>query len=318
MKAVIGMNCENFHQNAALYVYDELEDDLRHQLELHAAKCAPCQRELEQMTAMKTVFSMQPVEEPSASMLAASRMRLQEALEQEPPKRSWSRMLAFDLAGWMHQLRFSPALAAVLVIAGFASGALTTYRLGARVATGSTSVTTPPVQEASISGIRGIEQDPNDPQKVHIKFDRVLSDQAEGSINDPKIQQLLLYAVQSTRNPGVRMDSVNLLTQQPDNDQVREALMYSLRYDKNAGVRLKALDGLKDYVASDSRVRDAVLDALMKDENPGVRIEAINLLQPVKADTSVRETFSALAQNDKNEFIRTQTRRVLASLPEIE
>jgi hypothetical protein len=318
MKAVIGMTCDNFHQNAALYVYGELEDDLRHQLELHAAKCASCQSELEQLKTMKMVFSMEPVEEPSASMLAASRMRLQEALEHEQPKRSWSRMLVFDLAGWMHQLRFSPALAAVLVIAGFAGGALTTYRLGARVTTGSTSVTTSPVQEASISGIRGIEQDPNDPQKVHIKFDRVFPDQAEGSISDPKIQQLLLYAVQSTRNPGVRMDSVNLLTQQPDNDQVREALMYSLRYDKNAGVRLKALDGLKDYVASDSRVRDAVLDALMKDENPGVRIEAINLLQPVKADTSVRETFSALAQNDKNEYIRTQTRRMLASLPEIE
>ena len=94
--------------------------------------------------------------------------------------------------------------------------------------------------------------------------------------------------------------------------------MYALRYDKNPGVRLKALDGLKDYVATDTRVRDAVLDALMKDQNPGVRTEAVALLQSVKADSTVRETFSVLAKNDKNDYIRSESKRVLASLPEIE
>jgi hypothetical protein len=315
------MNCENFQQNAALYVYDELEDDLRHALELHTASCAQCQQELTQLRAMKTVFSMPAYEEPSANMLAASRMRLQESLEHEQRAGSWTRFVTFDLAGWMHQLRLSPALSAVLVIAGFAGGALTTYRIAAHpekggIAAVGTSAGTP--QEASIAGIRGIEQDPNDPTKVHIRYDRVTPDQVQGSINDPAIQRLLLFASQSQRNSGTRMDSINLLTQNSDDKQVREALMYSLRYDKNPGVRLKAMDGLRDYVATDTRVRDAVLDALMKDNNPGVRTEAINLLQTVRADSTVRETFSALAKNDKNDYIRTEAQRVLASLPEIE
>ena len=319
MKMVDHMNCENFQQNAALYVYDELEDDLRHALELHSATCAQCQQELTQLRAMKTVFSP-AYEEPSANMLASSRMRLQEALEHEQRAGNWTRFFTFDLAGWMHQLRLSPALSAVLLIAGFAGGALTTYRVAAHpeknaAITGATAGTP---QEASIAGIRGIEQDPNDPTKVHIRFDRVTPDQVQGSINDPNIQRLLLFASQSQRNSGTRMDSINLLTQSSDDKQVREALMYSLRYDKNPGVRLRAMDGLKDYVATDTRVRDAVLDALMKDSNPGVRTEAINLLQTVKADSTVRETFSALAKNDKNDYIRTEAQRVLASLPEIE
>ena len=52
------------------------------------------------------------------------------------------------------------------------------------------------------------------------------------------------------------MDSVDLLTQKPDDTRVREALLYALRYDSNPGVRLKALEGLSSYVKDDVRVRD--------------------------------------------------------------
>ena len=309
------MNCDNFNQNAALYVYDELEDDLRHDLERHARSCASCSRELEQLRAVKTIFAAEEVPEPSPSMLASARMRLQESLENTAPAHSWTRFFTFDIAGWMHQMRLAPALTALLIIAGFAGGALTTYRVAPHPV--STTTTVAP-QEASIGGISGITQDPNDPKIVHIKYDRLLPDQAQGSVDDPKIQQLLMFAAQSNRNAGVRIDSVNALAQNPDDAHVREMLIYSLRYDKNPGVRLKALDALRDYVASDTRVRDAVLDALLNDMNPGVRTEAISMLQSVKADTSVRETLVALASRDKDNAIRLQAKRMLASLPEIE
>ena len=62
--------------------------------------------------------------------------------------------------------------------------------------------------------------------------------------SDPKIQELLTFAAKSNyNNPGVRLDSVDLLTGKPDDPRVREALTYALRYDSNPGVRLKALDG---------------------------------------------------------------------------
>ena len=84
------------------------------------------------------------------------------------------------------------------------------------------------------------------------------------------------------------------------------------------GVRLKALDGLGDYVAGDLRVRNAVLEALMQDSNPGVRIEAIRLLESVKPDSSVRDAFRQLAQQDEDDYIRRESRRVLATLPELD
>jgi len=114
------------------------------------------------------------------------------------------------------------------------------------------------------------------------------------------------------------MDSVDLLTQKPDQKGVREALIYALRYDTNPGVRLKAIEGLGAFVKDDVRVRDVVLQALMTDNNQGVRTQALLLLEPVKADGTVRAALQQLAEKDQNQYIRSQARTVLAQLPEID
>jgi len=94
--------------------------------------------------------------------------------------------------------------------------------------------------------------------------------------------------------------------------------MVALRYDKNAGVRLKALDGLQPYVAEDTRVRDAVLEALLNDQDPRVRSEAVNIIEPVEADTSVRQVLHTVANFDQNRHIRTVSREVLNRVPNIQ
>jgi len=81
---------------------------------------------------------------------------------------------------------------------------------------------------------------------------------------------------------------------------------------------LKSLEGLKGYVRDDVHVRDAVVEALLHDNNAGVRQEAIELLDPVKADTSVRSALTVLAERDPNKFIREESRRYLASTPHLD
>jgi hypothetical protein len=56
----------------------------------------------------------------------------------------------------------------------------------------------------------------------------------------------------------------------------------------------------------------------LNDSNPGVRTQAIHLLEPVRADTSVREALQRLASQDKSKYIRSQSRSVLAGLAEID
>ncbi|HUS18190.1 MAG TPA: HEAT repeat domain-containing protein [Terriglobales bacterium] len=307
------MNCEWVKTNSALYVYDELADDARHELEMHMNKCASCKAEVAAMQQLKADL-YEPLPEVSPNLLTASRMRLQEALEGTEQARGLSRW-TLDLAGWMRQVRFQPALAVVLVMVGFAGGALTSFVKNPRPA-GSGA---PEVQsdQAQISSIRGITQTPGS-NNVQIKYDQVIPAEAQGSLDDPRIQQLLLYAARSNYNSGVRLDSIDMLTQRPQDDHIREALIFALRYDKNPGVRLKALAGLKDFVKDDVRVRDAVLEALLRDSNSGIRSEAIRALRPATADSSVRATLRALAEQDSNPYIRTESRRVLASLPEID
>ena len=85
------MKCEWVKQNVLLYVYNELPDDARYELEQHLARCADCTVELKSARKFHAVLSELPVEEPSPNMLTASRMRLQEALETTKQGGLWHR-----------------------------------------------------------------------------------------------------------------------------------------------------------------------------------------------------------------------------------
>jgi len=313
------MKCEWVRENLTLQVYGELADDARHELEQHVARCADCAAELKAEQEFHALLSQETAAEPTPNLLTASRMRLQEALETAEQGRFWHR-LAFDPAIWLRQVQFSPALASVILILGFAGGVGTTYRVFAHPPQGQGVVAnnasgTP--AEASITGIRSITQDPGTSQ-INIKYDTVSTLETQGSMNDQRIQQLLLFAARNNYNSGVRMDSVDLLTKKPDVSAVREALVYALRYDTNPGVRLKALDGLGSFVKDDVRVRDVVLEALVSDSNQGVRTEALRLIEPAKADGSVRGVLMTLAARDQSQYIKSQARTMLAQLPEID
>lgn len=309
------MKCEWVQQNVVFYVYDELPDDARHELDQHVARCKDCAAELEAMRSCRRELGrLNPVEDPSPNLLTSSRMKLQEALESAEQGGWWSR-LVFDPLRWLNQVRFAPALASAIFIVGFAAGIGAAYKMIKKpTEVGGGGIVQGPAL-ASISGINSVSQQPGSNQ-VTIKYDTVSPQELSGPMSDPRVQQLLLYAARNNFNAGVRMDSVNLLTQQPSNEHVREALLYALRYDSNAGVRLKALDGLGPYVKDDVRVRDAMLEALMADSNPGVRIEALHLLEPVRADSSVRIVLERL-EKDENRYIRSQAKSLLAQLPEM-
>jgi HEAT repeats/Putative zinc-finger len=310
------MKCEWVRENITLHVYGELADDARHELEQHVARCADCAAELKAEQEFHAVLSQDRAVEPTPNLLTASRMRLQEALETAEQGRFWHR-LAFDPANWLRQVSFSPALASAILILGFAGGVGTSYRVFDHPLASSATIPTPAPAEASITGIRSITQEPGT-NKIDIKYDTVSTLETQGSMNDQRIQQLLLFAARNNYNSGVRMDSVDLLTQKPDVSQVRDALIYALQYDTNPGVRLKALDGLGSFVKDDVRVRNAVLEALVSDANPGVRTEALRLIEPVKADGSVRGVLMTLAAKDQSQYIKSQARTMLAQLPEID
>src|SRR5260370_24560636 len=168
------MKCEWVQQNTVLYVYDELPEDARHELEQHVARCKDCAAELESTRNFRVDFAQLPVQEPSPSLLTASRMRLQEALESTEQGGWWSRFI-FDPLVWLNQIRFAPALAAAIFMVGFAGGIGATYRMVKGTAGPEPLPGTPlPAQAllASGSGLSSIMQQPGSNQ-VTITYETV-------------------------------------------------------------------------------------------------------------------------------------------------
>ena len=139
------MKCEWVQQNVVLYVYDELPDDARHELEQHAARCQDCAAEVEATRKFRSELAQSPVQDPSPNFLTASRMRLQEALESAEQGGWWSRLI-FDPVAWLNQVRFAPALAAAIFIVGFAGGIGATYKMVKAVPGIESQPNTPPTQ----------------------------------------------------------------------------------------------------------------------------------------------------------------------------
>jgi hypothetical protein len=315
------MNCDWTKENVVLYIYGELADDAKFEFEQHVRHCLGCRRELDTALEFKDTMATLTVKDVSPSFLAANRMELQEHLEHAEQSRNIFSSLVFDLTGWMHQVKLAPALTAALLMIGFAGGVGTTYKMmdrnPAKLGGHVIIEPPPPVETANIANIDSIIPDANSNQ-VSIRYNTLTPQTLSGSMDDPRVRQLLLLGAQNTRNPGVVLDSINALTRSSADNDVREALVYSLRTDHNPGVRLECLDGLKGYVRDDVHVRDAVIEALVHDNNAGVRQRAISLLDEVKADSSVRAALTVLAERDPNKFIREESKRYLASTPNLD
>jgi anti-sigma factor RsiW len=323
------MNCELAHERIVTAAYGELSDEHTHELERHMAGCGECHREQEELLALKLLASAHPVREPGANLVARSRMRLEEALDALPPRR-WYDRVSQRMMNNFASLQTAPIAACLLLVAGAGAGSLGGFEFAQnRAAQTAQSVQAivdkaqEPGGPAEIANISSIVRQPNS-QMVEVRYNQVVPQRIQGSLNDPSIRQLLMLASEDSASAGVRDDSVGLLADECRAGHscqatgIRDALMVALRYDKNAGVRQKALEGLEPYVAQDVRVRDAVLEALMNDSDARIRTAAINILLPVEGDTSVRQVLHTVANSDHNPEIRTVSRQALSRVPEIQ
>ncbi|HUB51964.1 MAG TPA: HEAT repeat domain-containing protein [Terracidiphilus sp.] len=326
------MNCEVARERIVAAAYQELSDEQAHELERHVTVCPECQRECEQLLALKVLMDANPVAEPAPNMVARARLRLDEALDSLPPKR-WYEVWSTRIWNNFARLESAPVAAALLLVVGGGAGTVGGYEYAqSRIAHNATAqaAAAPKAQEpaaepalANVASVSGIVQKPNS-EIVDVSYNQVVPRQIEGSLDDPQIRQLLMMATASASSPGVRDDSVGLLAAEcraghsckPSG--IRDALMYVLRTDKSAAVRQKALEGLEPYVSEDIRVRDAVLEAVLNDSDPGIRSAAISLLEPVEADTSVRQVLYSVSTTDDNPHIRNVSRQVLSRVSDIQ
>jgi hypothetical protein len=323
------MKCELAQEYVTLAVYGELSEDQALQLHQHLAECDECSREHEAAEALHQAISLLTVAEPSANLIARTRIRLEEALD-AMPSGGWLLRFVQSFQQGLGRLRAAPVMASALLVLGVGIGGYSGYRAGihahdaaqARLILSAAQSDDAP-GSGPIANVSSIVQEP-DSTEVEVGYNRLVPETIHGSLNDPQIRRLLLVGAQNRLNPDVRGDSLGLLADEClaghecTGGPVRNALMLALRTDRNANVRLKALNGLQPYIADDMQVRDAILEAMLNDSDPRIRTRAISLIEPVEADSSVRSVLHTVSLEDDNPQIRIVSRQVLDQIPQIQ
>jgi hypothetical protein len=312
------MNCLEFEQHLPLLLYSELPEAERAACQTHLGACAACRTSLQRTEALHKVMAARPRREPAAAFLAESRLHLETAIDHE--QHGWRALLH----NWPPILCLQPAsgfaLGLTLMICGFGLGwglrpqaaRLTAGPLDAN----SAAVTSSDLGNMRINGISRIAPDPKT-GGVYITMDAERRVSLEGSLDNPEIQQVLVYAMKSYDNPGIRRDTLDALRAHINNPNIRQALLYALRHDSNPGVRLEALDAVRNMEFSED-VHHALLDALQHDTNLGVRVAAVDALidstEKEGCDAPTAHALEHLATTDRNPYVRLKCANAMMKL----
>lgn len=267
------MSCEATQSRIELYAWDEVSSSEQNELEAHLAACAGCRTELDQARQTKQLFSLRVQPEPSPELLVRCRQALSDSLDRE--QTGWRGLLA----GWRRApVRPVPAaVIGVLIVAGFLLGWALRER-APRAPAPETAVAREPGAPAPMGRIAGISQVSTGPDStVRIGFDAERPVTLAGPVENPKIRRVLLDAMNSYGNAGIRLDTLEALRPAAGEPEVRQGMIDALRNDPNAGVRLQALRSIES-AASNPAVEAALAAAVRGDANPGVRVAATDAL----------------------------------------
>ena len=311
------MNHHQYREWLNLLVYDELEAQDKDTLHKHLEQCAECRKELHELRKLGRLMT-DVGETPSDTLLQQARADLRASLRREEyqsypvrEQNAGARVLRF-VPSWKTVL----AYAAVLAL-GLLGGALLFSRGDAPIIVQETVPETGIVGpatggETEIANVRFIDQDSGD-GSVEFAFDAIRPVRIKGNVNDPKIQEVLTYAMVKEQNAGVRLRAVSTISAnhtKPDN-KVKQALLTALCSDANDGVRREALAVLQKY-PFDEEIQGTLLYVLQNDPNPAMRIEAIKSLEAKNIEgKELIQVLRDRMESDNNSYIRQKAKAVL-------
>ena len=321
-----GMTCRAAREQFALLLYGELSFDQEERVEAHLDGCGECGAALEQEKALHAGFDSVEAG-PSASLLRECREDLRLGLIEEGSRpvpsagRSgwWDRLvdaIALQPAhGMPHSapgMLRSGAWAVALIASGF---------FGARFvpAMNSGAFRAMGLGDVGASRVRDVKPSPDG--RVYIVLDETRQRIVSGGVDDQQIRALLITAAKDPSDPGLRAETVDILTSSARSADVRAALVFAVQRDQNAGVRMKAMEALKPFV-NDPDVRGALTQVLLNDANPGLRTQAIDLLTGSanasvdrNVDRQIVGTLQELIERGEQQgYVRERCRRVLQAV----
>jgi hypothetical protein len=293
------MNCSEAVLEIPLYCYGEVSSETEERLEQHLAACSACSAELAKQREFLEMLDKRE-DAGGEALLASCRNELRAAIRNDAEVHGgWAAKLR---EFWQFHIPFRVPVGAMAMVAlGFVAAHYTPEKFGGAQAN---------IGDPMFQNVRSVE--PNASGGVQIAVDEVRRHMVTGSLQDPAIRTLLVNAVREESNPGVRVESIGILKNSADSEEVRGALLDALTHDPNPGVRLKALEGLKPW-AGNVTVRRTLANVLLRDDNPGVRVQAIDMLT-AQRDDAIVGVLQGVVQKEDNTYVREQTTRLLEAM----
>lgn len=300
------MNCETAKQQLVLFVYGELSFDEEELMEQHLDGCAACSAERVRLESLHEILSEgEPV--APAGLLARCRRDLAVQVAGARPSRRRGLSVGALWRNWVVNppLWLRPVGAVAMLAIGFFAARIVPGDSPALARMGVAQDPAPVVSRVRLVN-------PNESGGVRVQYEEVRQREMSGALQDDQIRRLLLAAAVDPSDPGLRVESIDLLQKHCSELEVRRALLNALRTDTNSGVRLKALEGLKPY-ARDPETRKVLAQVLLVDDNPGVRTQAIDMLvQNQGAD--IAGVLQEVLRSEQNPYVRSRSQKALSDM----
>jgi anti-sigma factor RsiW len=254
------MNCDKIQEKFADYLTGDLDADTRREVQDHLSVCAPCRREIEDLTAVWAKLGVLPEEQPSGDLRHRFYAMLEEYKSGLEASGTGSRRRR-ALAGWREWFTFRrPAFAAsfsaLLLMLGIGTGWLVS---GSSAKSARLSSLEREVQEARQTAALSLLSQPS------------ASDRLQG----------VSYSA-AVRNPSAK---------------TLVALVNTLNTDPNPNVRLAAVEALYLF-RNQPGVRDSLVQSLAVQDSPLVQVALIDLLVEIREQRAA-QALKALIKNDK-------------------
>ena len=317
------MDKKKFEELTQLYFLNELSEEKKTELENYILEDEDAKSEFESLRQLHSALVENRPKQIADDELFSMREQLLRNVKNIEPKIS----LTERISDWFSEIFYFNYQAAAGGIAAVCIGVLIGYFIFSSPAEekfmGQSLDNFNPqeIEEKglNISNIRFSDSFSEEGQ-IEFMFDAVKPLKFKGSVNDQTVQLLLAKALLTTKNPGVRIKTVNTLSSLNESSaqidpKVKKALLSSMIVDENPAVRREALSAISKF-KFDAEIRDAVLEVLEKDDNSGLRVLAINILADKKLedkslDSVVKNVLNKKAASDDNDFIKLRAASIL-------
>ena len=299
-----------------LALLDELADNELDKLHKHLIECNECQLEYDNLTKFYSGINQKKIDDVDDDFLSEARQQFKDRLNFELSSQSFIQKLT-DFSRRNFRIHRSPILAgAFSLVVGISIGY---FAFSSGKYSINNSFQNSNEGNQRITNVRILNKDTSNGQ-IEFSFDAIKEITLKGEINNPAIQKILAEALVNESNPGTRIQTASLLSNQiTDNSKispkVKTSLITAMKYDNNPAVRMEAMKALLNLPYSND-VNEALLFVLQHDKNSGMRVTAINALASIKPVTGSinQETIKVLnqkAKDDINQYVRIRAASLL-------